>query len=141
MDKLTPFEHEAIATIVGQDHPVFEGLRMQLARSEVSEREFTGVGFFTTLAVPSDVPSVPVRRRLHLGDVAVTMDGVAHGVGLVLFVEDGRLALLEGFTYDDPWPNEIVNYTISPGGVTHLGGSQTDLEQVDAAWVRPDALT
>jgi hypothetical protein len=141
MDKLTAFEHEAIATIVGGDHPVLAGLRTQLARCEVPKREFTGVGFFTTLAVPSDVPSVPVRRRLDLGDVHVTMDGVAHGVGLVLFVEEGRLALLEGFTYDGPWPDEIVNYTINPGGVTHLGGSHTDLEQADAAWLRPDALT
>jgi hypothetical protein len=141
MDELTPFEHEAIATIVRGNHPVFAGLRTQLARCQVSKREFTGVGFFTTLAVPSDVPSVPLRRRLDLGDVHVTMDGVEHGVGLVLFVEDGRLALLEAFTYDDPWPHEIANYTINTGGVTHLGGSPTDLEQIDAAWVRPDALT
>ena len=139
MDKLTPFEHEAIATLVGGDHPVFEGLRAQLDRCEVSERVFTGVGFFTDLVVPPDVPTLSLRRRLHLGDASVAIDGVA--AGLVLFVEEGRLALLEGFTYDDPWPDAIVNYTIEPGGVTHGGGSQTDIEQVDAAWVRPDALT
>jgi hypothetical protein len=65
------------------------------------------------------------------------MDGVAHGVGLVLFVEEGRLALLEGFTYDDPWPDEIANYSIISGGVMHLGGSLTDIEEIEAAWVRP----
>jgi hypothetical protein len=68
------------------------------------------------------------------------MDGVRDGVGLVLFVEDGRLDLLEGFTYNDPWPSEIVNYTIRSTGRTHFGGSQSDLEQVEAAWIRPDAL-
>src|SRR6476659_7553168 len=106
MDELTPFEREAIATIVAGDHPVFLGLRNQLARCQVAKRDFTGVGFFSTLTVASDIPSVPVRRRLYLGNaVDVTMDGVRDGVGLVLFVEDGRLDLLEGFTYDDPWPS------------------------------------
>lgn len=141
MDSLTPFEHEAIATILGGDHPVLEVLRAQLVKCEVSKREFSGVGFFTSLAVPPDVPSAPVSKRLDLGDVHVSMDGVAHGVGLVLFVEEGRLAVLEGFTYDGPWPGEIVNYTIVRGGVTHLGGSHTDLEQIEAAWVRPDPAT
>jgi len=132
MDELTPFEREAIATIVAGDHPVFLGLRNQLAGCQVARREFTGVGFFSTLTVASDIASVPVRRRLHLGHVDVTMDGVGNGVGLVLFVEDGRLDLLEGFTYGEPWPSEIVKYTIRS-----IGGSQSDLEQVNAAWVRP----
>ena len=141
MEQLTPFEQEAIATILRGDHPVFAALRKQLARCEVSEREFTGVGFFTTLAIPADVPSVPLDRRLALGDVHATMNGVEHGVGLVLFVEDGRLALLEGFTYDGAWPDEIQNYRIDPGEIRHLGGSQTDLEQADAASGGPEALT
>lgn len=141
MEQLTAFEQEAIATILRGDHPVFAGLRTQLARCEVSKREFTGVGFFTTLTIPADVPSVRVDRRLALGDVHVTMDGVEHGVGLVLFVEDGRLALLEGFTYDDAWPADVRNYRINAGGITHFGGSQTDLEQADAASAGPEALT
>jgi len=140
MDTLTPFEHDAIATILSGDHPVLYALRTQLAKCGVSEREFTGVGFFTSLAVPSDVPSAPVSKRLALGNVHVPMEGVAHGLGLVLFVEEGRLAILEGFTYDGPWPDEIVNYTIIQGGVTHLGGSHSDLEQIEAAWARPEPL-
>lgn len=139
MNKLTPFEEEAIRTILRGNHPVVLALRAQLDRCAVAHRELTGVGFFTSLAVPSDIPSVPLRRRLHLGDVSATMDGVAHGVGVVLFVDDGRLALLEGFTYDEPWPDEVVNWTIVPGGVTHLGGDLADIEQVDAAWDPPDA--
>lgn len=141
MEQLTPFEHEAMATILRGDHPVFAGLRTQLARCEVSKREFTGVGFFTTLTVPADVPSVSLDRRLALGDVHVTMSRVEHGVGLVLFVEEGRLAILEGFTYDEPWPDEIEDYRINPGGIMHFGGSQTDLEQADASSAGPEAIT
>jgi hypothetical protein len=135
MDALTPFEHEAIATIIGGDHPVLEGLRTQLARCEVSKRRFSGVGFFTTLTVPSEIPSVPVRQRLHVGDVDVSMEGAPNGVGVVLFVDAGRLAVPEAFTYDDPWPDEITAYSIT--SVTHPGGAPTDMDQVEAAWVRP----
>ena len=127
--------------ILRGDHPVFAGLRMQLARCEVSEREFTGVGFFTTLAIPADVPLVPLDRRLALGDVHATMNGVEHGVGLVLFVDEGRLALLEGFTYDGAWPDQIKNYRINPGRDRAPGRLATDLEQADAASAGPDAVS
>lgn len=140
MDTLTPFERDVIATILRGDRPVLSDLRAQLAMCWVSKREFTGVGFFTSLAIPSEVPSAELSQRLALGDVHVSMDGVAHGVGIVLFVEDGRLAVLEAFTYDDPWPDEIVNYAITAGGVAHFGGSPTDVEQIEAASVRSDRL-
>jgi hypothetical protein len=129
---LTPFEREAIATILRGDHPILAQLRAQAAMCEVSKRELTGVGFFTSLTVPAVVLSAPVSKRLHLGsDVHVSMDGVPHGAGLVLFVEEGRLAVLEGYTYDDPWPDEVANYAIVKGEVTHLGGSQSDLDQIE----------
>jgi hypothetical protein len=141
MDALTPFEHDAIDAIVSPEHPVFAALRAQLGSCGVSKREFTGVGFFTSLAVAPEIPSAPVRGRLHLGDVEVSAEGLAHGIGLVLFVEEGRLDVLEGFTYDEPWPKEIVNYSIRQGGVTHVGGAQTDLEQVEDAWLRRGGVT
>ena len=140
MDSLTPFEREAIETILRGDHPALEGLRTQLEHCEVSNREFSGVGFFTTLSVPSEVASVPLTRRLDLGDVQVSMEGVPDGVGIVLFVDEGRLDMLEGFTYDGPWPRHLGDYSITKGGVTHGGGSLTDTEEIEAAWV-PGSIT
>jgi hypothetical protein len=42
-----------------------------------------------------------------ISDVGAEIEGVRHGVGFVLFIQDGRLDCLEGFTYDDPWPDEV----------------------------------
>ena len=67
-------------------------------------RELSGVGFFTTLRIPS------VAQRLGTLDltlglrVHMELEGVRHGAGVVLFVRSGALEVLEGFTYDDPWP-------------------------------------
>jgi len=37
---------------------------------------------------------------------------MAHGAGFVLYIEHGRLSMLEGYGYDDPWPNTITRYTL-----------------------------
>ncbi len=41
------------------------------------------------------------------------LEGVAHGAGFVLFIRDGALACLEGFTYDEPWPETIKSFTLN----------------------------
>lgn len=134
--RLTAFETEAISTLIAGDHPVLKNLRAQLGVSRVSKREFTGVGFFTTLELPEATVPAPLAHRIVLGDAVVEMGGLAHGAGIVLFVEGGLLDVLEGFTYDEPWPDEVRNYKITAGGVLHLGGAPTDLETIDSAWVR-----
>jgi hypothetical protein len=112
-------------------------LRRQFGRCRVASREPTGVGFFTALDVPMGVEPAPVKPgRMDLGDVSATIDGLEHGAGFVLFVQDGVLDELEGFSFAEPWPDLSARHEVSAGGVTHLGGSMTDIEEVDAAWDR-----
>jgi hypothetical protein len=137
-DDLKPLERDVIATVLRPDHPVMSALRRQLERCQVASRRFTGVGFFTTLDVAPEVEPAPVRPgTMDLGDVTATIEGLEHGVGFVLFVKDGVLDVLEGFSYDEPWPDTSRRYKVTAGGVTHSGGSQTDIEEVDAAWNGP----
>jgi hypothetical protein len=112
-------------------------LRRQFDACRVASREFTGHGFFSTLVVAAGVDAATVtRKQLDLGDASATIDGLEHGAGFVLFVREGVLDMLEGFAYDEPWPDVVGRFEISAGGVTHLGGSETDIEQVEAAWDR-----
>jgi hypothetical protein len=134
---LTPLEREVIATLLAPEHPIMHALRRQFEHCHVTAREMTGVGFFTTLAMTTAVPPAPVKPgRMHLGDVTATIEGLEHGAGFVLFVQDGVVDFIEGYSFDEPWPDVIVSYEVTAGGVTHLGGSETDIEQVDAAWDR-----
>jgi hypothetical protein len=136
--ELSPLEREVIATILAPDHPVMEALRRQFARCHVASRQITGVGFVIDLAVPADVKAAPVKAgRIDLGDVTATIAGLEHGAGFVLFVRDGVLEGLEGFSYDEPWPDVTARHEVTAGGVMYGGGSKTDIEEVDAAWDRP----
>jgi hypothetical protein len=135
---LSPLEHEVIATLLRPDHPVLEALRLQFARCEAAARELTGVGFFTELSVPIDAAPAPVRPgRLTLNGVAAEVDGLKHGAGFVLWIENGMLATLEGFSYDGPWPETSNGYSLRPS--TRLEGND-DLQRVERAFDRsPDA--
>ncbi len=136
-DELSPLERDVLATILAPEHPVMNALRRQLERCRVASRETTGVGFFTTLAIAPDIEPAPVRPgRMSLGDVKGDVDGLEHGVGFVLFVENGVLDVLEGFSYVEPWTAIDARYELKAGGVMHSGGSMTDIEQVHDAWDR-----
>lgn len=117
-----------IATLVSPNHPLMDTFREQLAVCRIKSRELTGVGFFTHIVVPQRL-AVPGIGRLTLSDVAADIDGVQHGAGFVLFIEDGMLDLLEGFTYDEPWPDRVERFTV-------MRLTSPDLETVEAAYDR-----
>jgi hypothetical protein len=139
-DDLTPFEHEVIAAILRPDHPVMNALRAQFAVCRVSDREFTGHGFYTGLIVPSDVAAARVTRdQLRLGgEVGATLDGLDNGAGFVLWIAHGMLDCLEGFAYDQPWPERIENYSVIPVTGYRGEGVESDLEQAENAWDRSE---
>jgi hypothetical protein len=64
------------------------------------------------LAVPPAVKAVGRGLRARLDDVVATIEGLEHGAGFVLFIENGLLDNLEGFTYDEPWPDRLGGYSL-----------------------------
>jgi hypothetical protein len=136
-DELTPLERQVILTLLAPDHPAMRALRRQFDACRVASREFTGHGFFSKLVVADGVEAAPItRNQLGLADATATIDGLEHGAGFVLFVRERVLDTLEGFAYDEPWPDAVGRFEISASGVNHSGGSETDLEQIEAAWDR-----
>ena len=85
------------------NHPVLATLRDQFAVAIVKEPDFTGVGFFIHFVVPTTAVRLE-RDRLVLGDVHADLQGLQHGAGFLLFIEEGAISILECFTYEEPWP-------------------------------------
>src|SRR5687767_9833972 len=79
-----------------------EVLRDQFAAANVEERENTGGGFFTKFGVPSGVPRLRRKNRVVIGDVYGEVEGNEHGVGFLLFVENGAIDTLECFSNFGP---------------------------------------
>ena len=98
--------------LLNGDHPVLSSLRRQLEMCRVSGREFTGAGFYTNLVVDESVEE-RVECNLKFGDVIAQIDGLQHGAGFVLYVESGALKMLEGYSYDEPWPGQISGFKLS----------------------------
>ena len=111
--RLTEFEYAALDKLLAGNHPVLSVLRAQLASAKVSSREFTGVGFFTNLRIDRSLPPALIGcSRIQIRDVGGKIKGLKHGVGFVLFITDGYIDFLEGFTYDEPWPEVICDYSL-----------------------------
>jgi hypothetical protein len=110
---LTQFEQAVLDKLLAGDHAVLGVLRAQAAQARLTSREQTGVGFFCELEVPADAPRVTAPGDFELGDVGATIDGLEQGAGFLLFVRDGRMTMLEGYTYDEPWPAEIRSFTLT----------------------------
>ena len=94
------------------EHPLLEKLRLQLEQGRVSGREFTGVGFFTDFEVDTSLAYGSVN--LELGDIHTDkVEDIQSGIGFILFIREGRLAFLEGFTYgEEQYPENISLCTL-----------------------------
>jgi len=113
MEGLNELEQAVLDKLLGGDHPILSALRVQAKRVRVVRRKCTGVGFFCDFDVPQDVPRLTQKTDFHFGDVTATVDGLTHGAGFVLFVRNGHLAVLEGYTYDEPWPQGLHNVALT----------------------------
>lgn len=97
MSQLTDLERDAIAAILAEKPEHLAVLNHQLRSVVVEKRENTGGGFFTTLSVSARAPAVILSGPLGL-NVYASINGMEDGLGLLLFFEDGRMSLLEGYS-------------------------------------------
>lgn len=101
---LTKIEKAVLDMMLDRPGEKFEIIRRQLALAQIKARTLSGVGFCTEFIIP---PNTAVKRDLpnmEIGGVGAELPDLKHGAGFVLFVRDGVITMLEGFTYDEPWP-------------------------------------
>ena len=112
METMTGLERAVVNKLVAGKAEVFRVLRQQVSVAQVLKRELSGVGFFTEFSVPPDAPRLPGSPTFRFGDVGAEIKGLQHGAGFLLLIEDGRLKMLEGFSYDEPWPDDVSSFTL-----------------------------
>jgi hypothetical protein len=66
---MNELEHRVLKMLLAGDDPVLKALRLQLESAEVSDRKFTGAGFFMESHVPMAVPLLPGKQSFVIGDV------------------------------------------------------------------------
>jgi hypothetical protein len=113
MEELDNFENAVLTKLLAGNHPLLTALRSQAERARLISRDYTGTGFYCTFAVPSDVPPLTQYLDFQFGDVNAKISGLKHGAGFVVFVRVGRLHTLEGYSYDEPWPEVLGDFELS----------------------------
>ena len=96
MSSFTKLEEAALHAIFAETPELTPVLEQQFGVAATTNRENTGGGFFTTITVPENAPRVSSSRVLGFETYA-RVEGLTHGLGFVLFMEHGRLHLLEGY--------------------------------------------
>jgi hypothetical protein len=105
MKRLSLLERAVLVDIARQMPDYTEALTHQLTQAKVVGRENTGVGFYTTL----DVASVYPIRGLSspISHVGATVAHLQHGMGFLLWLKEGRMHKLEGFSYGGESTSDI----------------------------------
>lgn len=111
-DSHVALEKAVMDLLLAGDAPVLDALRDQYRLSRIGKRMFSGVGFLTDFVVPQDVPAVDAKSLFFLSDVRADLNNVQGAAGFHAQVKNGRLKLLEGFTFDDPWPSGFVDFNV-----------------------------
>ena len=114
---LTRFERDVLEWILRGDDCVQRALRQQVAAASVSNRRFTGVGFYVDFIVPDNIScldeSLGAKPDFAFGNVGAIFEDTNTEVGFVLFVRGGRIHTFEGYTYgDEPWPEGESKYRL-----------------------------
>ena len=94
--------------LAGTD-PVLETLRQQLKLSARKPREMSGAGFFRDFQLQKEAPRLTGAPSFSFGDVMAEIEGLAFGAGFVLHVREGLIAVMEGYSYEEPWPAIVMD--------------------------------
>ncbi len=117
MRELDPFERLCIEFSLEGNIEELVQLRDTVDYVRVNRSRFTGVGFVSELSLLSGATPTSVGNGV-LCDIDGETDNLQHGFGIVVFVTDGRLSALEGFTFDESWPSTLLlprlTYTTVP---------------------------
>jgi hypothetical protein len=123
--ELSSIEKSVLEKLLAGDLPFIVQLRQQIAGCKVVKRELTGVGFYTTLEIPKSI------HRTHgldikFGDVIAEIPKLSNGAGFLLYVKDGVLDMLEGYSYDEAWPSSISSFSLK-----YVQGEQRDVKALE----------
>lgn len=113
MSTLNVLEKAVLERLLAGDHEILVALRAQARHMRINSRKQTGAGFYCNFEVPAEISPINGPQNFELDDVDASIDGLEYGAGFLLFVRNGRMSFLEGYSYEEPWPTEVKNFRLS----------------------------
>ncbi len=113
MTQPSNFELEVVVLILQREAKEYPELLAKVTTLQVAGRQYSGVGFFTDFE-PQSVDTVEnTLPNLVLGtSVTAKIPGLENDAGFALFIRNYGIAMLEGYTYGEPWIDPINGFEL-----------------------------
>lgn len=72
----------------------------------IISRELSGVGFLTELEKSVELKAGKETETYKFGDLGATINASIE-TGYLMYIENGFLDAIEGYTYSENWPEEV----------------------------------
>jgi len=117
------FEFDVMCKILNRKQNYFNILFNQYNNSIIKKREFSKTGFFTSFTIDKNFPTIDEKSYFHVGDVIAKVNNNDDIIGFVLFIKNGYIDMLEGYTFGESlFPEKIENYSLE-----YLKENSTDI--------------
>lgn len=108
MIKISKFEEMIITDIIEHNPDYREILLSQFNAAKVKERKKYERGFCTDYVIDDGVQTFGDGVDMRLSGSQWNINDVDNGTDYILWVKNGKISSLEGFTYEEKWPDEII---------------------------------
>lgn len=122
MRLLWPIEREVLEITAAEYPGSAEALRQQIETARVISFENSGAGFFSDLTVADDAPALSEKSPLSAAYGSVL--GIEDGMGFIVFLEDGRLSMIEGYCQGDS-PSTVIDFSRAVYKLIPWGSNRT----------------
>lgn len=106
--KFDEFEKIIITDIIEQYPEYKQKLQSQFEKSVAQKREISTYGFLTYYTVTAEEETLGDTVNLQLGKCQWNINDLQNGSDYILWIKNGLICSLEGFSYEEPWPDEIL---------------------------------
>lgn len=86
-------------------------LAEQIKHSTVSERRYSGAGFFFDLSVQKNIKPLEIQGTIQGPDIKSS--SLLDGASSILFIKNGYIDMLEVFSYSETFPEELDNFELT----------------------------
>jgi hypothetical protein len=113
-DRLTDLERSVLLAMA-EDDSEREALLRQIDTASVVDRDYTGVGLYTKLAVGADVPRLrtPNRSIEDYPKLSLIHPELEVGAGVILWLDDAKIDTIEFYTFAGDWPMNEAAFKIA----------------------------
>ena len=105
--KTTELENAIIESMLGDRELMPIRANVHFDQVTVSDRAFTGAGFLTELERSDELKLFDDGVSLRWGKVGARLNAVKLETGYLVYVDDGYVTAVEGYTYGDEWPAQV----------------------------------